>query len=75
MPELTRTQRWMMKPRDNRERLALMTAIVVPWTLSGALLSAGWMTPSLTWVLTAWAIAAPGPAVFCVWYHRRTPRL
>lgn len=74
MPELTRKERWLMKPRDNRERLAIMTAIVVPWTLSGALLSIGWMTPSFMWVLTALAIAAPGQAAFCIWYQRRTPQ-
>lgn len=74
MPELTRRQRWLMVPRDNRERLAIMGTLVVPWTLSGALLSAGWMTPPFTWFLTSLALAAPGQAAFCVWYHRRTPQ-
>ena len=71
----SRWQRWQMKPRDRRERLAnfmlafvasLAAYVLVRWALA-----AGW--PIWLAALTVLAIGSVASACWCLWYKRRTP--
>lgn len=75
-PEQSRWQRWLMKPRDRRERLAavlitfpaaVLTSFVVNDLVRESYLVPSWFTP-LAIPLIIGVVTA-----HTVWYWRRTP--